>query len=109
MSWFFNKIKWQQQNDVISIDTEKVESLSPFTWEQEDIPEIFSEISSGNEQLTLKSTHVGADRVSYEVCWFDSVYWLHFECYSQSIWFEALDSTAMKNINPLYDYLTGNA
>lgn len=88
------------------------QTTGPFAslaWEQENVAEIFTEITSYYKQLSLKNTHIGADRISYEVLWMDSIFWLHFECYSQSIWFEALDLTSLESVDRLYSYLMDNS
>ncbi|WP_286234096.1 DUF3630 family protein [Thalassotalea sediminis] len=100
------KIKWQQLNNIICIDNEKSIDAFNSDWSQEDVAHYFESLLERYREISLDNVHLGADRVSYDVTWRQSHYWLHFECYSQSIWFEAIDLISEENLNAFYRYLT---
>lgn len=74
-------------------------------WQQDDIDSILQVILSQHTNFTLKESNKGLDRESFRLSEADADYWLHFECYSQSIWLEPMNDRAQQEFELLYQSL----
>lgn len=74
-------------------------------WQQEDIAALAQLITEQHPNFIIKELNQGLDRATYLIANGENDYWLHFECYSQSIWLEPLSDHTDNQLETLFDHL----
>lgn len=89
-----------QQLNRIELHEQALALILNINWFQEDIAELSHHIFLQFTHIEIKEHAQGADRESYRFIWQNQPLTLHFDVYSQSIWFESLapDSADLLNL-----------
>lgn len=98
------------KNPIQSIyhDNEHITVIFTQTWFQEDITLLSQSLLTQIPDHQIKEIIQGADRENIRFTWLQSEFILHFDYYSQSCWFSALDESSISAIPYLFNQLKNN-
>jgi len=74
-------------------------------WSQDDFDLLIDEIFTTYTQLSKLEVINGADRATVRCSWSGHYFYLQFECYIETIWFEPCDQLSEQSLADLANYL----